>query len=296
MDFHLDDDQLALQDHVARLCRERWPLERIAERPTGAFDRAGWDALRRARRPFADARGARRRARPRRRRRRGRVRAARPPSRARPARLDRARRVRDPGGRRGRAGWPAASRTRASRCCASSTRRRSTCSSSCARAASRASIARSSRRRCPPTRSIRTPASASSPRCPPARASPTPRARASFGPRARCSPPRSSSASRRPPSTSRSRTRSSASSSAVPIGSFQALKHLMADMYVRADLARSATYAAAAVLDDPAAGDLARSAGAAKLLAGEAAVENARGRSRCWAAWASRGRCRRTSC
>ena len=40
-----------------------------------------------------------------------------------------------------------------------------------------------------------------------------------------------------------------------PIGSFQALKHLMADMYVRTDLARSATYAAAAVLDDPRVGD-----------------------------------------
>ena len=62
----------------------------------------------------------------------------------------------------------------------------------------------------------------------------------------------------------------------VPIGSFQALKHLMADMYVRAGLARSATYAAAAVLDDPGVGDAERSASAAKLLAGEAAVENAR--------------------
>jgi alkylation response protein AidB-like acyl-CoA dehydrogenase len=55
----------------------------------------------------------------------------------------------------------------------------------------------------------------------------------------------------------------------VPIGSFQAIKHLLADMYVRTALARSATYAAAAVLDG-------RSAAGAKLLAGEAAVENAR--------------------
>jgi alkylation response protein AidB-like acyl-CoA dehydrogenase len=62
----------------------------------------------------------------------------------------------------------------------------------------------------------------------------------------------------------------------VPIGSFQALKHIMADMYVRVGLARSATYAAAAVLDDPAVGDADRSASAAKLLSGEAAVENAR--------------------
>lgn len=62
----------------------------------------------------------------------------------------------------------------------------------------------------------------------------------------------------------------------VPIGSFQALKHIMADMYVRIGLARSATYAAAAVLDDPEVGHAVRSLAGAKLLAGEAAVENAR--------------------
>lgn len=62
----------------------------------------------------------------------------------------------------------------------------------------------------------------------------------------------------------------------VPIGSFQALKHIMADMYVRVGMARSATYAAAAVIDDPEVGDPLRSVGAAKVLAGEAAVENAR--------------------
>src|SRR5512134_2811443 len=45
MDFHLDDDQLALQDHVTRFCRTRWPLERIAERRTRGLDRAGWDEL-----------------------------------------------------------------------------------------------------------------------------------------------------------------------------------------------------------------------------------------------------------
>ena len=59
-----------------------------------------------------------------------------------------------------------------------------------------------------------------------------------------------------------------------PIGSFQALKHMMADMYVRSCLARSATYAAAAVLDDPLVGHLQRSVAAAKVLAGEAAIEN----------------------
>ena len=62
----------------------------------------------------------------------------------------------------------------------------------------------------------------------------------------------------------------------VPIGSFQAIQHMLADMYVRTALARSATYAAAAVLDDPEIGDPLAASAAAKLLAGEAAVENAR--------------------
>jgi alkylation response protein AidB-like acyl-CoA dehydrogenase len=62
----------------------------------------------------------------------------------------------------------------------------------------------------------------------------------------------------------------------VPIGSFQAIQHLLADMYVRTALARSATYAAAAVIDDPEIGDPTRASAEAKLLAGEAAVENAR--------------------
>ncbi|TMA34357.1 MAG: acyl-CoA dehydrogenase [Deltaproteobacteria bacterium] len=62
----------------------------------------------------------------------------------------------------------------------------------------------------------------------------------------------------------------------VPIGSFQAVQHLLADMYVRTALARSATYAAAAVLDDPEVGDANRASAAAKLLAGEAALANAR--------------------
>jgi len=62
----------------------------------------------------------------------------------------------------------------------------------------------------------------------------------------------------------------------VPIGSFQAVQHMLADMYVRTTLARSATYAAAAVLDDPEIGDPMRASATAKLLSGEAAVENAR--------------------
>lgn len=61
-----------------------------------------------------------------------------------------------------------------------------------------------------------------------------------------------------------------------PIGAFQALKHLCADMFVRQEVARAAAYAAGATLDDPHVGDVARAAAAAKITAGEAALENAR--------------------
>jgi alkylation response protein AidB-like acyl-CoA dehydrogenase len=59
-----------------------------------------------------------------------------------------------------------------------------------------------------------------------------------------------------------------------PIGSFQAVKHLLADMVVRAEVARSAVHAAACALDDPELGDVERAVAGAKLLAGEAAVAN----------------------
>ena len=61
-----------------------------------------------------------------------------------------------------------------------------------------------------------------------------------------------------------------------PIASFQAIKHLLADMYVRAALARSATYGAAAMADDREIGDLATAAATAKLLAADAAIRNAK--------------------
>jgi alkylation response protein AidB-like acyl-CoA dehydrogenase len=60
----------------------------------------------------------------------------------------------------------------------------------------------------------------------------------------------------------------------VPIGSFQAIKHMLADMYVRTQLARSATYAAAAILNDERGGDLSKVASTAKVLAGEAGIMN----------------------
>jgi alkylation response protein AidB-like acyl-CoA dehydrogenase len=59
-----------------------------------------------------------------------------------------------------------------------------------------------------------------------------------------------------------------------PIGSFQAVKHLLADMVVRSEVARSAVHAAACTLDDPELGDVDRAVSGAKLLAGEAAVSN----------------------
>ena len=60
------------------------------------------------------------------------------------------------------------------------------------------------------------------------------------------------------------------------IGSFQAVKHLCADMFVRAELARVAVHAAAVTLDDPDASDVARPVAGAKMLADEAAVTNGR--------------------
>ncbi|OAA27839.1 acyl-CoA dehydrogenase family protein [Frankia sp. EI5c] len=60
------------------------------------------------------------------------------------------------------------------------------------------------------------------------------------------------------------------------IGSFQAVKHLLADMYVRVELARAAAYAAAAIATDPRGGDPERAASTAKLLAGEAGIGNGR--------------------
>ena len=60
------------------------------------------------------------------------------------------------------------------------------------------------------------------------------------------------------------------------IGSFQAVKHICADMFVRAELARVAVHAAAVTCDDPSVGDAARTVAGAKLLADEASVVNGR--------------------
>ena len=61
-----------------------------------------------------------------------------------------------------------------------------------------------------------------------------------------------------------------------PIGSFQAIKHLLADAFVRQELARAGVWAAGATLDDPGVGDVARAVSSAKIVAGEAALRNSR--------------------
>jgi alkylation response protein AidB-like acyl-CoA dehydrogenase len=61
-----------------------------------------------------------------------------------------------------------------------------------------------------------------------------------------------------------------------PIGSFQAVKHLCADMLVRSEVARAAVHAAAVTIDQPDVGDGERAAAGAGLLATEAALANAK--------------------
>ena len=59
-----------------------------------------------------------------------------------------------------------------------------------------------------------------------------------------------------------------------PIGGFQAIKHLLADMVTRTEVARAAVYAAGAHLDAPDLAAIDRSVAGAKIVAGEAAVAN----------------------
>ena len=61
-----------------------------------------------------------------------------------------------------------------------------------------------------------------------------------------------------------------------PIGGFQAIKHMLADMFVNQEVARSAVYAAGATLDDPEVGHIPRAVSSAKLTAGEGALKNSR--------------------
>jgi alkylation response protein AidB-like acyl-CoA dehydrogenase len=59
-----------------------------------------------------------------------------------------------------------------------------------------------------------------------------------------------------------------------PIGGFQAVKHILADMVTRAETARAAVYAAGAHLDAPDLAGIDRSVSVAKVVAGEAAIAN----------------------
>jgi alkylation response protein AidB-like acyl-CoA dehydrogenase len=59
-----------------------------------------------------------------------------------------------------------------------------------------------------------------------------------------------------------------------PIGAFQAIKHLCADMLVRTEVARAAVYAAGAHLDENEQPGRERAVSGAKALAGEAAITN----------------------
>lgn len=61
-----------------------------------------------------------------------------------------------------------------------------------------------------------------------------------------------------------------------PIAGFQSIKHMLADMFVRQEVARAAVYAAGATLDDPGVGDVARATSSAKVTAGDGAMRNAR--------------------
>lgn len=60
------------------------------------------------------------------------------------------------------------------------------------------------------------------------------------------------------------------------IGSFQAVKHMLAEMFVRQEAARAGAYNAGATLDAPEVADVRRAVAAAKLTAGEAAIRNGR--------------------
>ena len=61
-----------------------------------------------------------------------------------------------------------------------------------------------------------------------------------------------------------------------PIGGFQSVKHILAEMFVRQEVARAGAYNAGATLDAPEVADVTRAVSAAKLTAGEGAIRNAR--------------------
>jgi alkylation response protein AidB-like acyl-CoA dehydrogenase len=60
------------------------------------------------------------------------------------------------------------------------------------------------------------------------------------------------------------------------IGGFQAVKHMLAEMFVKQEAARAGAYNAAATLDAPEVADVQRAVSSAKITAGESAIRNAR--------------------
>lgn len=60
------------------------------------------------------------------------------------------------------------------------------------------------------------------------------------------------------------------------IGSFQAIKHLLADCWIRTEVARSSCWAAGVTIDEPEAGDVDRALAGARLMSARAATENAK--------------------
>jgi alkylation response protein AidB-like acyl-CoA dehydrogenase len=60
------------------------------------------------------------------------------------------------------------------------------------------------------------------------------------------------------------------------IAGFQAIKHMCSDMWVRQEMARAAVWAAGATWDQEGVGDRARAISSARVVAGDAAMKNAR--------------------
>jgi len=60
------------------------------------------------------------------------------------------------------------------------------------------------------------------------------------------------------------------------IAGFQSIKHMLADMFVRQEMARAAVWSAGATIDQAGVGDPARAVASAKVMAGDAAMKNAR--------------------
>jgi alkylation response protein AidB-like acyl-CoA dehydrogenase len=61
-----------------------------------------------------------------------------------------------------------------------------------------------------------------------------------------------------------------------PIGGFQAVKHILADMFVRQEVSRAAAYSAGATLDAPDVASVERAVAAAKVTCSEAGLRNSR--------------------